>query len=268
MATESHFICRNCNTSSTGTYCLQCGQYHTPGRITFQLLWKEFTERYLNFDRGIWLTFREMWTDPGGVAVRYVYGKRRSYINPVSYLLVCASISYGVYIATEPVYISETIVYLERQIEGDPAMAENLERIFGEDDPAGSYSRYTYQTMRGMHTYMVFLLGLLFAVSARFISIGSNYTLAETTILAFYIAGHVSLINAAVTPLAIKAGITISTIVTIVLYCGYAGFGARGFFGTRVTDMVLGAVAMLIAYAVYVFVIILAIIALIIYNAV
>ncbi|MEM7354917.1 MAG: ankyrin repeat domain-containing protein [Acidobacteriota bacterium] len=85
--------CLNCETPRHGEFCSGCGQRFLADRLTLGSLWRHGVRQLFNLDQGLLRTMREMLTDPGGVARRYIGGARRSYLNPFTYLVVCSAIS-------------------------------------------------------------------------------------------------------------------------------------------------------------------------------
>lgn len=61
-------------------------------RLTAWELWWIFAERFLDWEEGVWRTFLKMATSPGVVIRHYLGGKRKTYLNPFSYLLFCAAL--------------------------------------------------------------------------------------------------------------------------------------------------------------------------------
>jgi hypothetical protein len=82
--------CPNCGTERQGPYCHQCGQRFLRARLSAQELLRIFASRFLDWEQGLWPTFVEMTYQPGTVIARYLDGQRRRYLNPFSYLTLCA----------------------------------------------------------------------------------------------------------------------------------------------------------------------------------
>jgi len=84
--------CPNCGTERQGTYCHECGQRYMRARLTAWELWWLFADRFLDWEEGVWRTFLKMATGPGVVIQHYLGGKRKTYLNPFSYVLFCAAL--------------------------------------------------------------------------------------------------------------------------------------------------------------------------------
>lgn len=87
--------CANCGAHREGTYCHECGQRYLKVRLNAPELWWIFTERFLDWEEGVWRTFLRMAVTPGTVIRHYLGGRRRTYLNPFSYLVVCVIVYSG-----------------------------------------------------------------------------------------------------------------------------------------------------------------------------
>lgn len=80
--------CVNCNKESAGTYCPNCGQRLTVGRITFREWWADFWLLLSGFDGFFLRTLRELTFRPGFAARQYILGNRMRTYGPVSYFFL------------------------------------------------------------------------------------------------------------------------------------------------------------------------------------
>lgn len=85
--------CLDCGAPRLGAYCHGCGQHHADDRLTLRGVWRDFAERFLKFERGLPATARLAVLDPGRLAREYVGGRRRRYVNPVSFLLLGSAVA-------------------------------------------------------------------------------------------------------------------------------------------------------------------------------
>ncbi len=89
---ESETItCKNCGNHYRGLFCNECGQKNITERNTV----KHFLEIAFNsFDlnRGVIFTAVSLFKNPGKLINDYISGKTKPYYNPLSYLLIIASI--------------------------------------------------------------------------------------------------------------------------------------------------------------------------------
>lgn len=87
--------CENCNKSvgDAYTYCPHCGQKMGLGRLNFKQLLRDLWIAFSNTDRGILLLVKQLVYRPGKVARDYISGKRKTYFNPFSYLVLMVAIA-------------------------------------------------------------------------------------------------------------------------------------------------------------------------------
>jgi hypothetical protein len=84
--------CPNCGTERQGPYCHDCGQRYLQARLSAAELGWIFADRFLDWEEGVWRTFLQMAVSPGVVIRHYLDGRRRTYLNPFSYLLFCVGL--------------------------------------------------------------------------------------------------------------------------------------------------------------------------------
>ena len=80
-------VCPNCTTPEAGDYCAGCGQSLRIERLTLRILFAEFARKFLNFERGLLRTIKDLSLRPGQTMRAYVEGQRRTYVNPFTYLV-------------------------------------------------------------------------------------------------------------------------------------------------------------------------------------
>lgn len=91
-ASASEQSCQCCGTALVGTYCANCGQNGTVRRLEFRRLFGEVLDHVFSLDAALPRTLRELTVDPGGVARRYVAGRRKLYVNPFKYCLAVTAL--------------------------------------------------------------------------------------------------------------------------------------------------------------------------------
>jgi hypothetical protein len=84
--------CPTCGARLATDFCGNCGQEARP-RLTMGLVLRNVVSTVFGLNRGLLHTFLSLIRNPGRVAGDYVAGATVSYTNPVSYLLLCASIT-------------------------------------------------------------------------------------------------------------------------------------------------------------------------------
>jgi hypothetical protein len=90
LNTMSH--CLNCaKPLADAAYCPACGQIATTARITGKTMWQDFLKIYLNLDKGLVYTFKQVFTRPGTAARNYVAGQRIVFIKPLTFVAIASA---------------------------------------------------------------------------------------------------------------------------------------------------------------------------------
>ena len=84
--------CKNCSREFDGKYCPDCGQNSKIEKITFKDIFSSVSNEIFNFDSKIYLTFKSLFLQSGNTSLDYVSGKRKRYINPITYYFITISI--------------------------------------------------------------------------------------------------------------------------------------------------------------------------------
>ena len=87
--------CKNCDKdiSDFYTYCPHCGQKSNISRLNFRQLINDIWVAFSNTDKGVLLLIRELVYKPGQVSREYIYGRRKIYFNPFSYLAIMVAVA-------------------------------------------------------------------------------------------------------------------------------------------------------------------------------
>lgn len=258
--------CSNCGTARVGAYCAGCGQQFLDERLSLRQLWREFAQRYLKLERGLLLTFRQMFTDPGGVARRYVEGQRRRYLNPLSYFLLGATVALLMYTVLGDRLLEAMEVEVRRQFDANPQNLEAFTTIFG-DDPVRGYVNLVFGAIKTAYTYLMLLLALPLAGLLRLLRSETGYNIAETTVFTLYVVGHAIILTSILLPLTVAYGAYVGMTIGFGVFILYTVYAARGFYGPTLQNMLLSVVAMIGAYAVYTVAIGILVVGLIVYQA-
>ncbi len=83
--------CPNCGSGSIDSYCSACGQKIYHKRFTFRGYFEVIGDAF-NIERGFLHTLLGLIRNPGKVVNDYLYGKTKSYFNPLNYILIIAGI--------------------------------------------------------------------------------------------------------------------------------------------------------------------------------
>src|SRR5690349_14020826 len=85
--------CKNCGVAFQGKFCPNCAQRSDTHRFTLKHLFHESLHALTHTDKGMLLLIKEMFLKPGKVAREFVAGKRKTYFNPITFLLITTALS-------------------------------------------------------------------------------------------------------------------------------------------------------------------------------
>lgn len=227
--------CRNCGAEREGPYCHECGQRFMKARLTAWELWWIFAERFLDWEEGIWRTFLKMVTTPGTVIRHYLAGRRKTYLNPFSYVLFCAA-----FYALGQFFI--------RRIEGITAVpgVQEMQRWgMALNNAEDQFTLIAYGTV---------LAVALMAVAMRIMFDGRLLNAMEAVVTALYASGNVFVLSLGISliaflttgdPLSIT-GLVVSFVVLFPLCVGHAGKGLFDDWGMALYTALTPMLALLI----------------------
>jgi hypothetical protein len=181
-------------------------------RLTAWELWWLFAERFLDWEEGVWRTFLKMATGPGIVIRHYLGGKRKTYLNPFSYVLFCAAL----YALGQ---------FLMRRISGMstlPGMADVQEFGMALNNAEDQFTLIAYGTVMAV---------ALVAVAMRIMFDGQLLSAMEAIVTALYASGNVFVLSLLVSlgemiltgdPLS-PSGLLVTFVVLFPFCVGHAG---------------------------------------------
>jgi len=105
---RTEITCKNCGHVFQGVYCSNCGQKaveHLGGSFLLQKL----REDLFDLDRGLLLTFRELFTHPGTMALNYIRGGTNRYYSPLKYLVFWTSATLILFSFTDTAQLNYSI---------------------------------------------------------------------------------------------------------------------------------------------------------------
>ena len=261
--------CPNCGEPRAGRFCSGCGQREMGGRLTLRGLWREFASRAFNLNRGLLHTVVSLAQSPGSVPRDYVEGRRRTYTNPLSFLLLAATLSVlavnlhlDTIIEANAEMVGGTLQEQRADYEAEHAGHDHeksdftaaFERVQGED--GRGLMALVYESITRFSTQLLFLLAL-FLVGPLRILFGPVRNVAEVSVFSLYVVGLCVVLGAAVMllyPLVVpygQEGMFAMAGLTLAAYAGLAGWGATTFFEPGWSAAARGVAAMLLAYAGY-----------------
>ncbi|MBH9551445.1 DUF3667 domain-containing protein [Inhella gelatinilytica] len=89
--------CLNCSTPLNSPYCPQCGQSAGVHRYTLAGLLHDVPHAVFHVDRGLWPTLWGVLVRPGSTIRGYLEGQRVRHFNPLTLLVLCASLYVACY---------------------------------------------------------------------------------------------------------------------------------------------------------------------------
>lgn len=173
--------CANCGADRLGEYCHDCGQHYLEGRLSGRLLWREFAQRFLKLERGLGRTMVGLTRSPGRVARDYISGRRRTYVNPISYFLIGTAATLLVFDA------EEMRVVMEEGLQAFPFLSP---------DQGARFIELVVQSVQISYAYQLGFLVLAMGIAWRLLFRRAGTTFWENTVPALYAVGHVSLFSA------------------------------------------------------------------------
>lgn len=179
--------CANCHENATGTYCSVCGQKANAERLNTADLLQSGLRTILEMDSKIWITFRDLFRNPGKVALNYISGARIRYINPVKMFFATVAVSVAL-----TLWFGELDASLQDMTAAQEPFAE-LDRRHG-SDIAGFMAEmpWVLQNLIQLAALMVVPLFSLF-LWLQHRKRGRNY--AETLVFGLYLSSLSNIIS-------------------------------------------------------------------------
>ena len=171
--------CKNCDTAlrTDFAYCPGCGGKVIEKRLTFNSLWADIYERFLNIDSTIFRTIRDMTLRPQQVILAYVAGARRRYMNPLNYFGLSLFLSGFLFYCLKKFGRQE----IDFDVFGLGVQNEASAKIV---DAAMEYSSFIYM----LYIPVIALAGYL-TINSR------NFNLPEYLVASVYTLSHLSLLT-------------------------------------------------------------------------
>jgi hypothetical protein len=185
--TTDQIVCKTCENIFSGKYCNNCGQ-PVIKRFTSNFVWQSLHQDIFEIDRGLLLTYKEMWLNGGEMVLKYIGGKTKRYYSPVKYL----------------VFWTAVVLVLHPFINNSEPSKSIRELIFNSNLPfsKGAMNDFSMILMQLTSTYInLYFFGLIPFVSLvnYFIHRKSEFNLTEIMILNTYFFGHMGTILMAAT---------------------------------------------------------------------
>lgn len=171
-----HNNCKNCGASSSGKYCMHCGQRMAIHRVTFGETFRDLMDTLFSVNAPLFVTIREVIVNPGELLRNYLGGQRKKYYKPVAF------------------FILTTVLYIViRTLIGfDPFRND----AFQADDGIGGVTKFeearNYFLLNINNLLFIFVFTLAIFSKLFFYR---RYSLAEFLVTSFYLLGIYTLLS-------------------------------------------------------------------------
>ncbi len=232
--------CMNCAAELHDPYCGQCGQAQAVPLRTRTLL-KELPGRALNLERGVLHTFVQMWRHPGQVVRHYIDGKRRCYLNPLTYYLIAASAQ-----LLALWWMSEDLAAMIRA--GLSEGAINELRAAGVQDPLTWVPERYELLIQNAYTWLGLMTFVLPMTLVLRLALGNKGNFAEMGVFSLFVLSHVILVTALLAPVTTQFSFALHSAIAAGLYVLFSVWAAAGCFGASLRVFSSALLAIGIAY--------------------
>jgi len=175
-------LCKNCKVNFEGNFCYNCGQKADTHRLNIKHFVHEAVHTFTHLDTGILYLIKELFIQPGLVALDYVQGARKKYYPPLQFLILAVA--------------AATFLTANLHLTGG---TESL--IEGQSDKMVEYSR---QLGEFFTKYFNFILFLGVPVNAFFTYLffrSSKFNYSENLILNTFLTGQHCIMYIVLSPL-------------------------------------------------------------------
>ena len=112
--------CLNCGQTVEDRYCSHCGQENVEIRDSALHLLVHYIQDLFHYDGKLWYTLKSLMTRPGQVALEYLNGKRRHFLDPIRFYIFASTVFFLVLFLR----IGDTVTLSSGT--GGPALKERL----------------------------------------------------------------------------------------------------------------------------------------------
>jgi hypothetical protein len=219
--------CLNCGQpfSSGQLFCAACGQKRDTKHITFRQIGYDFLQTIINTEKGLLKLFRGLATKPGQTAIAYVDGKRKTYLNPFTFLAICVAFM---------VLVNAWLLPYRTDNWNDPALRASVENMGLSEDRIAAVQQLVnkYQNWAIVLVTPYFAAGLWLFFSKRKRN-AAEIMVAYVLFAAFSFVLATVLITPWLAAFRDTAAYNTLFIATFVLEGMYIAWGFTGFFGYR-----------------------------------
>ena len=114
--------CLNCgaNFDESYNYCPRCGQENNHNKVSFGTLILDFLNNYFSLDSKFSMSLRPFFLKPGYLTIKFIQGKRASFVNPIRLYLIVSLVFFFVFSMVSSDLLEESISDFERSADALP----------------------------------------------------------------------------------------------------------------------------------------------------
>lgn len=208
----NQFICKNCESETSGSYCNNCGQRASVNMVTFSETFQDVINAMFSIDAPLWVTIKTLVLNPGNLFRDFLSGKRKTYYKPV------------------PFFILTTIVFVlvRAVLNYDPM--QNIAQAQHESVDMSLLNSAGVFMAKNINN-IIFSFVFSFAVGVK-LFFHKKYSLSEYLAVSFYIVGFYILITI-VAMFGLKFGNPQYKILPFILMFFYVVYALISFFQKR-----------------------------------
>lgn len=143
--------CLNCESSTNGKFCSNCGQKTDTHRITFKhFVVHDILHGVWHFEKGLFFTLKEAFLRPGKAALEYISGKRIKYYNVFYLTLIVIGLM---------LFINHTQNELSHYYFGTELKSQNNAAGKKMDNFLGTYSKliiFSFVPLFAINSFLIF----------------------------------------------------------------------------------------------------------------
>ncbi len=229
--------CINCQAEVNTNYCAACGQKNPVKKLNAINMWNDFVSRVYGFDGMFPRTLLDLTLRPGAAARAYINGNRVKYYGPVGYLFIMLTVNLLLASLLSVDMAEFTMASSSMDMQGVGEAERNLTL---------QINHWVVDNMR----LISFLISLWSVVFIWFFFRKSTYNLIESSVIIFYVNGHMIWINIISLIIYVISGYALSALLTLTIGLAYSVYGLVNFY-THMSKMAIffrAVLAMVISY--------------------
>ena len=216
--------CKNCGHQiEQFNFCPKCGAKKITKRITFKNLISEFSDRFLNLDNSLLITFIHLFTKPEEVIDGYIHGLRKRYINAFGY--------FAISLTATSIY---TFLTKSKMKELITSMAMNEKQM--------QIQQSAFDTIAQYQSIINFIFIPILAIISRIVFWNyKKYNLTEHFVIYLYSYSHiVTCVSALILPLILFSdNFIMVSVIQFSIYITYIAYVLKRIYALSIKSIVL-----------------------------